>query len=368
MCRLAALRRQDHHTPAFRGRIPVLPPFLPILLLQGCSLMPAFADSRSPAYDPLAVALPPATPGEPEQALRGGPYDLTVKDASRDREIPIRVLLPRGPGPAAVVLFSHGLGGSREGPAYLGRHWSARGYAVVALQHPGSDEAVWRGLGMAERLPALRAAASAENLLLRLGDVSAVLDQLERWQEGHDASSPPGVFAGRFDLTRVGLSGHSFGAQTTQAIGGQSLRLAGQRYRDARVKAAVIMSPGTPGGVLDPGDAFSGVRIPWLLMTGTRDASPIGGQTVESRLAVFPALPGGPAYQLVLDGAQHSAFGDRILPGETLSRNPNHHRAILAISTAFWDAFLQGEPAARAWVDGAGVGGVLEPRDRFERK
>ena len=33
-----------------------------------------------------------------------------------------------------------------------------------------------------------------------------------------------------------------------------------------------------------------------------------------------------------------SALGDRALPGESGQRNPNHHRAILALSTAIWDA------------------------------
>lgn len=344
-----------------------------IVLLQGVTSMTAFAERPSPAYDPLVVPTREDALSSPNEAVSGNGLgeavrDLTIRDETRRRDIPVRVLLPTRREPAPVVLFSHGLGGSREGPAYLGRHWSARGYVVVALQHPGSDESVWRGLPIAARLPALRAAVSWENLMLRLGDVSAVLDHLERCQEGRGDASITDLLSGRLDLSRIGLSGHSFGAQTAQAIGGQSLRHVGQRHRDDRVKAAVIMSPGTPGGTLDPGDVFAGVRIPWLLMTGTRDASPVGGQTIESRLAVFPALPEGLAYQLVLENAQHSAFGDRILPGETLSRNPNHHRVILAISTAFWDAFLRADPAARAWLDGDGVTSVLEARDLFEKK
>jgi hypothetical protein len=108
------------------------------------------------------------------------------------------------------------------------------------------------------------------------------------------------------------------------------------------------------------------VAIPWLLMTGTNDGSPIGPQ--PDRLGVFPALPAGGKYELVLDGAEHSAFGDRALPGERLPRNPNHHRAILAISTAFWDAHLAGREDARAWLDGDGPRSVLEPGDRWQRK
>ena len=89
------------------------------------------------------------------------------------------------------------------------------------------------------------------------------------------------------------------------------------------------MSPSSPS-VGDPKTAFGNVKIPWLLMTGTHDVSAIGGQTVESRLAVFPALPAGEKYEVVLNNAEHSAFTDRSLPGEKGQRNANHHRVILA--------------------------------------
>jgi hypothetical protein len=83
---------------------------------------------------------------------------------------------------------------------------------------------------------------------------------------------------------------------------------------------------------------------------------------------VYPALPPGGKYELVLDGAEHSAFSDRSLPGERGKRHPNHHRAVLAISTAFWDAWLRGDDAARDWLDGNGPASVLEKGDRWQRK
>jgi hypothetical protein len=108
-------------------------------------------------------------------------------------------------------------------------------------------------------------------------------------------------------------------------------------------------------------------------MTGTRDTTPFDGTAenasdVEKRLAVYPALPPGNKYELVLHEAEHSAFGDRALPGETGQRNPNHHRAILALSTAFWDAFLKGDPAARSWLEGDAARTVLEEKDRWQHK
>lgn len=89
---------------------------------------------------------------------------------------------------------------------------------------------------------------------------------------------------------------------------------------------------------------------------------------VASRLRVFASLPAGDKSELVLDDAEHSAFGDRPLPGDQKPRNPNHHRAILALSTAFWDAYLRGDAAARAWLQGGRPRSVLEEREGWQVK
>jgi hypothetical protein len=44
-----------------------------------------------------------------------------------------------------LVVFSHGIGGSRQGYSYLGRHWASQGYASLHLQHVGSDRNLWFG-------------------------------------------------------------------------------------------------------------------------------------------------------------------------------------------------------------------------------
>jgi len=312
-----------------------------------------FAIAAEPAYEPLAV---------PNDRLPE-PRDMVVKDEQRSREIPIRVYLPVASLASPVVLFSHGLGGSREGNAYMGKHWAARGYVVVFLQHPGSDDSVWRGKPLAERMPAMRQAAGLENFLLRVKDVPAVLDQLDRWNQtdGHE-------LAGRLDLARVGMSGHSFGAVTTQAVSGQNFPRGGASLTDKRIKAAIAFSPsGTRDGG-DPMQSFGHVKIPWMLMTGTKDVALIGNVDVKSRLSVFPALPPGAKYELVLDNAEHSAFTDRPLPGDKEKRNPNHHRVILALSTAFWDAYLRDVAQAKAWLNGDGPQKMLEPGDRLQKK
>ena len=304
-------------------------------------------------YDPLALA----DKGSIEK------LDLTVTDTQRSRDIPLRIYLPPHKGAAPVLLFSHGLGGSREGYSYLGPHWAARGYAAVFLQHPGSDESVWKDRIWLLRMWALRRAANLENFMLRVKDIPAVLNQLERWN-----STPGHALQRRLDISRVGMAGHSFGAVTTQAVSGQIFMKGAASFTDKRIRAAIPMSPSGPRRDNTPEQSFGSVKIPWMLMTGTNDIARIGNMDMKSRLAVYPALPPGGKYELVLYGAEHSAFSDWALPGDSLERNPNHHRVILALSTAFWDAWLLGDAAARAWLDGTGPSTVMEPKDSWQRK
>ncbi len=311
------------------------------------------ASAADRPYDPLYVS----RPGKAEI------LDRAVKDSERSREIPLRIYLPVEKEPAPIVLFSHGLGGSREGNPYLGEHWSARGYVVVFLQHAGSDEAVWKSTPPLQRMASLKQAANLQNTLLRFKDVSAVIDQLEHWNQSTD--SP---LRGRLNLKRIGMSGHSFGAVTTQGVSGQRTPRGDAVFTDKRITAALAMSPNSPRNGGDPKQLFGGVTIPWLLMTGTNDTAIVGDADVASRLSVYPALPPGGRYEIVLDGAEHEAFSDRDLPGTKSKRNPNHHRVILALSTAFWDAWLREDAGGRAWLDGDGPSSILEKTDRWQWK
>jgi predicted dienelactone hydrolase len=302
------------------------------------------------AYDPLTIT-------QTSESI-----ELMVNDSKRKREVPLRVYLPAAKTTAPVILFSHGLGGSKEVSPFLGQHWAARGYVAVFLQHPGSDTSVWKDAPVLERMKAMQEAASVKNFMLRVGDVTAVLDQLEAWQAATDHP-----LAGRLDLEHIGMSGHSFGAVTTQAVSGQATPRGDTSMTDSRIRAALPMSPSEPSRGT-PEQAFGQVTIPWLLMTGTNDTSLIGNSTAESRRLIYPALPPGHAYELVLHNAEHSAFTERALPGDQKTRNPNHHRVILAVSTAFWDAYLRGDSAARAWLDGSAARSVMEAEDIWQRK
>jgi len=317
-----------------------------LLLLLSLAVVEACAGT----YDPLAV----------DVAYHPSHVDLNVHDAARDRDIPLRVYLPPNTTPEPVVLFSHGLGGSRTGSTFLGEHWAARGYVAVFLQHPGSDDSVWKDEPGRERMRAMNQAASLDNFLLRVQDVPAVLNQLAIWN-----AAKTNQLAGRLDMKKVGMSGHSFGAVTTEAVSGETLPVGGQTFTDPRITAAIAFSPSSPK-TGSAAKAFGSVQIPWMLMTGTKDVAPIGDTDVVSRLAVYPALHGAPKYEVVLHKAEHSAFTDRALPGDREQRNPNHHRVILALSTAFCDAYLRGDADALAWLNGPGPRSVMEPDDRWQ--
>jgi hypothetical protein len=71
---------------------------------------------------------------------------------------------------------------------------------------------------------------------------------------------------------------------------------------------------------------------------------------------------------LVLNDAEHSVFTDRRLPGEAKPRRPEHHRSILALSTAFWDAYLRDDSAAKTWLQSTGPRSILDSADLWQAK
>lgn len=313
---------------------------------------PKPTELKPKGYDPGAVT-----------ELEIKTLELIVNDGTRNREFPILVYLPESADPAAVIIHSHGLGGQKETSPFLGNHWAARGYVAVFLQHPGSDNSVWEDVPRREMMAAMKKAANAENFMLRLGDVSATIDQLETWNQDHD--HPLG---GRLDLEHIGMSGHSFGAKTTQSVSGQKSAMGNKT--DPRIDAAIPMSPSLPKRG-NARRAFEDVKIPWLCMTGTKDQSIMENTSPESRLGVFKALPAGDKFELVLHDARHSVFTETNLQRKRRSddRNPNHHRAIKAITTAFWDAYLKEDESAKAWIGNKqSVQTVLEPKDTWRSK
>ena len=206
--------------------------------------------------------------------------DETWSDGGRKRDVPVRLRWPDGnrfPGLRPVVLFSHGLGGTRDGGTVWGTSWAEAGFMVIHLQHAGSDLPAVRGVAdsFADRA-GLRSAASPQQLLARLGDVAFVLDEVgrrhaakqERWREVR--------------ATRIGMSGHSFGAHTTLGVAGQSYPGFAGMGED-RLASFIAFSPTVPI-VGDARTAFAGLQRPVLSITGTRDSDVLGNGATPANL------------------------------------------------------------------------------------
>lgn len=282
-------------------------------------------------------------------------YDLPGKTHS----VPIKVYLPEEvASPAPVVIFSHGLGGSREGSGYLGEHWTDADYAVVAVQHPGSDNSIWKDLPKWKIASAMKEAASAESFFNRIHNVRIVLDYLEG-----SKSSEVHPMHGKLNTSNIALAGHSFGAVTTQAFMGQSFFKAGDSlYEDPRIDCYILMSPSQSKGLSNTA-AFGSITKPVLCMTGTKDKSPLRKQVIpETRKQVYTALPPGAAYQVVFDQGAHSIFGDY------RKNDPRYHVAIEAITTQFIDAYLKEDSKSLEWLRSDTVRDYLTEEDSWEWK
>lgn len=290
---------------------------------------------------------------------------LDWKDERRNRDVPVKVYAPKSAsGPFPVIVFSHGLGGTRDGYEYLGRHWASHGYVCVHLQHVGSDDAVWRG--STQPLADMRKAArEATNIVNRPRDVRFALDQLPKLNRDDPA------FRGRLDLQRVGVAGHSFGAYTTLAVAGEVfLTPQGKEvtFRDPRVKAAVIMSPSAPQGKADLDRSFGSITIPCLHLTGTNDDG-VGITEVKAaeRRIPYDHITKADQYLIVFKGGDHMLFAapKRRTGGE---KDAVLLGLIRMSTTAFWDAYLKGETGGKAWLEGGGFRQALAEDGTFENK
>lgn len=288
------------------------------------------------------------------------------QDSTRHRVVPIKIYEPKaGSAPYPVVIFSHGLGGSREAAVYLGNYWSEHGYFCVFMQHAGSDTAVWQsaiGRGREAVMDSLKPAANGQNLIDRVKDTSFVIDELE--QLNHNDPK----LKGTLDLSKIAIAGHSFGAGTALAIAGQSFIGGTVNTRDKRVKAAIYLCPPVSSTAKsNPKAAYGQIHIPGMLLTGTEDNSPIGRTPASDRRIPFDSINAPHQYLINFVGADHSVFGGRGFR-QPLSTDANFQRMIQMVTTEFLDANLKGDTTAEQWLDSKQMPEYLGSSAQMERK
>lgn len=144
---------------------------------------------------------------------------------------------------SALILVAHGLGGS--GPNYGGfsRAIAAAGFVVAAPTFPVSSSP------MDLRMMAEEARNQTANL-------TSVIDHVLRLN-----GAPSGILRGRVDPDRIGIAGHSMGAQTVLLAGFHPC------CHDPRVRAVVVIA-----GYLTGDEPYAaGAGTPVLFLHGDRD-------------------------------------------------------------------------------------------------
>ncbi len=236
----------------------------------------------------------------------------TVSTPSRDRRLVTDLRVPVGAGPAPLIMFSHGLGGSPAKFTELLNQWAEAGYVVAAPRFPLTSDTN----------PDHR--TDAGDIVNQPGDISFIIDELLA-----QSATEGNPLTGRINPEQIGAAGMSLGGGTTYGL------LYNDCCIDERIDAAIVMG----GAVL----VFSGANdyereLPLLVLHGDADtALPYElGRDAWSVAA-------GPAWLITLVGGSHSPpFEDAVTPWDSLVEDT---------TTAFWDAHLGGDPLALGRVE-----------------
>ena len=245
------------------------------------------------------------------QILSGAVYSHVIENAP----------VARSPKRFPVVIFSHGLGGSGFGYTALFEDLVSHGYVVASIEHPGTADVVVfpdgrlvpqshdtppPGLTPAQRMQRMMDQAG-QGIEVGAADERFVLDRLTM-EDRAQGIAQHFALAGRLDLNRVALMGHSAGAD----FAARACEL------DARFTACVDLD-----GAMAPVEALpeypdgKTIQHPLLFLEAYHDEAHIFG-THEEHLAFFKKekeqlarCPAG-SYDVVLNppGMMHGSFSD----------------------------------------------------------
>lgn len=224
----------------------------------------------------FAVLLFPSLTG----ALRAQP--LIRAD---NRETPYRSVGARA-NCTPTLIFSHGFGGDERAAEGLANGLAAAGWRVIVIGH--------RESGRQALASALQSARPRDSIM------AAVTSRELQQARFLDLDAAIGLATVRCRPSPFVLAGHSMGAITAMLEAGTVARFG--RLGGDRFDAYVALSPQGEGSVYAAG-AWSGVRKPVLMITGTRDDGTDGD--FRLRISAFDGLPPGRKRLAVISGARH---------------------------------------------------------------
>jgi predicted dienelactone hydrolase len=278
---------------------------------------------------------------------------LVLKDGKREKDLQIRITYPEKRGTYPLLVFSHGAFGSKDAYEPLIEHWASHGYVCIQATHSDS-------LSLGGR-PGPGAFRDWKN---RPKDVSFVLDSLDEIER-----RVPDL-KGALDREKIGVGGHSFGAHTSQLVGGVKTRgLAGlESHRDRRVRAALLISPQGRGRLLGD-DSWKAFKTPAMVITGSNDKGR-NGEDPKWRLDPYALSPAGDKYLVWIEGAYHGfggITGKKRWSGSGPD-NADHVSIVKKASLAFWDAYVKEKKEAKALLESDAPFKSEKSKVRFERK
>jgi len=276
-----------------------------LILCAAASALWAMAAMRSSAFARTAYRLQPHDV-----------HDFDWFDDTRGRMVPVRLYRPASAALASegigqklpLLVFSHGLGGSRAGYSYLANFLASRGVACLHPQHIGSDRSIWAAGSPFSLIDRLRSASRDEEAVQRVRDLSFSLDRLSQTQ-----------FAIGIDTQRIVVAGHSYGANSALLMGGAQVSRQGRPVilRDPRLNAVIAVSAPPFYGESSLAAILSTMDLPSLHISCTEDLIRIPGLNSgpEDRWAVFEAAGGLPKCLAMFEGGSHGVFTDREATG-----------------------------------------------------
>lgn len=298
--------------------------------------------------------------GPAKVLLKRGEFvdDSRTNDDGSTRVIPFKVYHPvydeGQEQQCPVIIWSHGYGGNRDGASFLSRFLASYGYIIVHLTHIGTDSSLWEGKEGHPWDVLRQTKISRSTTLNRFMDVPYVLDQLPSWVQDYPE------IAALADLNKLGMSGHSFGALTTQVMAGQNVPNDEgdlMSLKEKRFTAGVLYSPVPVFATTkaEGHDVYGSITLPLMHMTGTQDTSPLESFDYDHRFTIYNETVKADKYLLVKQGGDHMVYnGTR----GKLDANPNrelHEDIIKMTALAFWDAWLKEDEAAHDWLVGEGL-------------
>jgi fermentation-respiration switch protein FrsA (DUF1100 family) len=202
----------------------------------------------------------------------------------------------------------------------------------------------------------------------RVTDMSLGLDQLDMIE-----TRLPAV-TGKLARNEYVAAGHSIGTQVAMLVTGARFRTEfnGELMdsTEDRYRALVLVSD--PGKMrLMPPDTWVASAVPTFMATGTEDFGVMGsrGAPTEGQTEILPAAKGAemPRYELLLEGGDHYFGG--LVQKDVKKGEPDHEGLAIfnATSTAFLDAVMKNDRAARAYLDDTDIPAATDGRATLAR-